>query len=223
MVVGFILSMIHSSKGNDSRWQQAWRNGLHHSRMLLRIGWGLLKSDPQRVWTMRVVELLSRFLWQLPQTIGGLLTAIAHVVFELKGGVTDVDYCRGATVIRTSRGLWGAVSQGCFIVGSYPIAACEDNWLFQHEYGHYLQSLKMGWAYYSRIGLPSILSMEQHDKQPVEQDANRRSAAFFNRDGEGIMEVKAAWYDYAAWLIPFVGTILVGLYHRAVDVGKLHS
>ena len=47
----------------------------------------------------------------------------------------------------------------------------------------------MGWAYFSRIGIPSIFSAgkndNNHDFQPFEQDANRRAFVYFNKNVEG--------------------------------------
>lgn len=53
------------------------------------------------------------------------------------------------------------------------------------EYGHYIQSQKMGWAYIPRVGIPSLksaLSDENHDFFIAEQDANRRAFLYFNKE-----------------------------------------
>lgn len=217
MLVGFLIAMARPTTDNVSRWRRAWKNGCHHSRMLLRLTKGLLVTDHQMSVMHRLMELLSRLVWQLPQTIGGLLTAMTHVIFEIRGGVISVDYCRGATVVATRRNDWGAVSQGSIIVGCSVIEANEQNWLFRHEYGHYLQSQRMGWAYYSRVGIPSVLSRQFHNIQPVEQDANRRSALFFGTTQYNLLSVTSRWYDYVAWLLPLLGTVAVGLLHRNRD------
>lgn len=56
-----------------------------------------------------------------------------------------------------------------------------NNSLFQHEFGHYLQSLKFGLTYIPKIGIPSIISAngENHDYHSVEQDANARALRYF--------------------------------------------
>jgi hypothetical protein len=48
----------------------------------------------------------------------------------------------------------------------------------------------MGWAYLSRIGIPSLMGAasyddHNHDFQPYEQDANRRAFMYFNENVEG--------------------------------------
>ena len=55
--------------------------------------------------------------------------------------------------------------------------------------------MAMGWAYFSRIGLPSIMSGQKgsiydknHGKHPVEQDANRRAFIYFNEKVDGFQD-----------------------------------
>ena len=43
-------------------------------------------------------------------------------------------------------GNWGAFTSGSFIMGSRELEANPHNSLFQHEYGHYLQSQAFGWV-----------------------------------------------------------------------------
>ncbi len=58
----------------------------------------------------------------------------------------------------------------------------------------------MGWAYFSRIGLPSLMSTtfhndDNHDFQPYEQDANRRAFMYFNKNVKGFYQTEAQ-YEY---------------------------
>jgi hypothetical protein len=65
--------------------------------------------------------------------------------------------------------------------------------LFQHEYGHYLQSQDVGWSYLTRYAIPSGINnlrcgnsydgVQRHAAYEVEQDANIRSRAYFGDDG----------------------------------------
>lgn len=97
----------------------------------------------------------------------------------------SVDYAYGATVVKTKNEGWGAIAQGSYIVGDNSIEADANNSLFQHEYGHYLQSQSMAHAYYPRVGIPSAFSTGNHDFHPVEQDANRRAFKYFNSNVDG--------------------------------------
>jgi len=156
-----------------------WKEANKRAGNDIKIWGGLFTSDSNKGFFGRVWETISRFTWQLPQTIGGWGTAQAYNTLGLKGGVESVKYKYGATVVSTRKN-WTAVTQGSFIVGGNRLKAEADNPLFQHEYGHYIQSQTSGWFYYSKYGIPSILSKRPHDLNPVEQDANVRGFKYFS-------------------------------------------
>ena len=135
------------------------------------------------------LTILSRFSWQAPQQLAGNIYNAAH---NVSGQVDWVRYKHGATVV--SSGMQpGGISLGSYITGGTGnIEADPFNSLFQHEYGHYLQSVAMGPAYLWRVGIPSVQSAGSntspygdHDFHPVEQDANRRAFSYFNREVNG--------------------------------------
>ena len=128
-------------------------------------------------------QILSRFTWELPQTILGY--AYGQVA-NVAGKVDNVQYYGGATVIKTYgddipwfSGVNG-VTLGSFITGNNTIEANPNNSLFQHEYGHYLQSQKYGFAYLPRYGIPSARGDES-----VEFDANSRAFSYFYNETGG--------------------------------------
>ena len=63
---------------------------------------------------------------------------------------------------------------GSYIIGNNTIEADPNNSLFQHEYGHYLQSQKYGFAYLPRYGAQSARGYDD-----VEFDANARAFKYF--------------------------------------------
>lgn len=85
------------------------------------------------------------FLWCLPQNLVGLLVKL----FTKKQAPTRV--YNGAVISRWKYG--SGVSLGNFIFVS-PNASLNT---IKHEYGHYKQSLMLGWLYLFVIGLPSII------------------------------------------------------------------
>jgi hypothetical protein len=111
-------------------------------------------------------------------------------------------------------GDWGAVTLGSFTTGENGITADPKNVLFQHEYGHYLQSQSSGNAYLTRFGIPSILSKYPHNHHPVEQDANIRAFNYFKEYEEGFEDT-----DWDASYNPIVGYSL----SNPADVTKLLS
>ena len=78
-----------------------------------------------------------------------------------------------------------AFTLGCYIDGERGIVADPNNATFQHEYGHYLQSQSVGWAYLNGYELPSVFgdpdnNAEFHNYNPIEQDANARAIEYFH-------------------------------------------
>jgi len=129
-------------------------------------------------------QILSRFTWELPQNLIGYFGNGFSSTF---GGVRSVDYYRGVTVVESyskkAFGMSGAgVTLGSFIHGQKGIEADPNNSLFQHEFGHYLQSRNFGWLYLPKFGIPSMNSAGgdgEHSYHPVEQDANARALKYF--------------------------------------------
>jgi hypothetical protein len=157
-------------------WKEGWKAVVNEAK----ITWGLFQGSPG--------QILSRFTWELPQTSLGIAWG---QVSNWMGQVDKVDYWGGSTVIsghnwnRTS-----AVTLGSFITGPRSLKADPNNTLFQHEYGHYLQSQSMGWGYMSRVGIPSALSVKKsnHELMDTEQDANRRAFLYFNSHVDGFYQ-----------------------------------
>lgn len=95
----------------------------------------------------------------------------------------------------------GAVTQGSYIVGSSSIRPDAANPLFQHEYGHYLQSQKMGFAYYFAIGIPSAVaalkkSTSDYHEYYTEQDANIRAFKYFNKHIASFYSPSESMWDF---------------------------
>ena len=124
--------------------------------------------------------LIARFTYE------GLNTLIGNVAATLtnsSGVVEDVQYYRGATVLKT-RGDYGAITFGNNIIGDLNISASPDNYLFQHEYGHYLRSIESGSGYFLKYGIPSLWyaawhTSEDHKYYWTEIDANETAFYYF--------------------------------------------
>jgi hypothetical protein len=86
---------------------------------------------------------------------------------------------------------------GSYINGDNSIRPDPNNQLFQHEYGHYLQSQASGLFYLPKFGIPSLLSKNKPGHSavynPVEQDANVRSIKYFYEETNGNLDWK--FYD----------------------------
>ena len=159
----------------------AWSKGdnWHITKMGWEIDKGMFRTDDKKNFGGRAWELISRHSWQGPQTLIGNIGAGVQNLF---GGVRSVTNYGGATVVECYGTGWGAVSFGTYIQGQRGIQADPKNILFQHEYGHYLQSQTSGLFYFSKYGLPSVFSKgnnEKHGYHPAEVDANVRALTYF--------------------------------------------
>ncbi len=172
----------------------AWSNSSnwHSTVMAFKIDMGLFKGNFK--------QIISRFTWEYPQTfLGHIAGSIQNTCY----GVKSVSYYDGATAIEYYKEDWGAFTLGSFINGERGLQADPNNSLFQHEYGHYLQSQEMGWAYISRVAIPSLMSAKKdndnHDYQPFEQDANRRAFLYFNKHVKGFYKTYNERKENRGW------------------------
>lgn len=172
--------------------KSAWRKANNQAGNDLKIWGGLFTSDKNKQFGGQIWEVISRLTYQIPQTIGGFL--YAHFENTVTGNTQVVCYQNGATLCQGRRDLLfdrggPAVTLGSYLVANRRMVADADNTVFQHEFGHYLQSQAMGIAYFGRIGIPSLRSEHgeykkfypSHDYHPAEQDANRRAFLYFNK------------------------------------------
>ena len=206
-IVGFVSKFFETGSLKQS-WNEANKRAGNDAKL-----WGgWFATDSNKGFWGQAGEILSRFTWQLPQTLIGWLVAESCNTLGFAGGVESVDYKYGATVSRTNNEDWGAVTLGSYITGSNSIRADENNFLFQHEYGHYLQSQATGIFYLPRYAIPSglnCLGTKNHDYHPVEQDANIRAFKYFNKHIEGYN----GWKRYRnpingyEWSLPFSNEI----------------
>ena len=157
---------------------------------LINGNWTILNNEVRIVgglFTGSPGQILSRFSWELPQTITGY---VASQGSNMIGDVKSVNYYDGATVVQHHSADWGGFTIGSYINGDKNIEANPNNELFQHEYGHYLQSQEAGWTYLSNYAIPSgyngltcpngnDLGYYEHMAYSVEQDANIRAKTHF--------------------------------------------
>jgi hypothetical protein len=84
------------------------------------------------------------YIWQLPQMLLGLL---------LRQIYKDNDSQYEDAIVRRSTKMQGGISLGKYII----ISQWSGKKTLMHEYGHCLQSRKLGWLYLLVVGIPSLL------------------------------------------------------------------
>lgn len=124
---------------------------------------------------------ISRLTWQLPQTMLGLtVNQGLNFVYQ----VNEVNYFDGATIV-DSKIKTGGMTLGSYILGPPGFKPDFRDHLFVHEYGHYLQSKKLGLAYLFVVAKPSILSAtfdgDNHGNRWYETHASKLAADYFDK------------------------------------------
>jgi hypothetical protein len=166
-----------------------------------KIDIGGFKTDPNRTIAGRGLQLLSRWTWELPQTVLG--KAASHSRNWL-GQVDNVDYYGGATLVNdddpSDPGWWG-FSLGPYINSKNMEADPYADAGFRHEYGHTLQSMLVGPLYLTHVGIPSLvgsglddLGWSDHDREWYETQANRMSERYFRNHDPGALTA-LPWND----------------------------
>jgi RHS repeat-associated protein len=195
--IGFIKGFIRSLNGRHEDGHHTWfgdafASSFRHAGNSVKIQGGLFAADTkQSGWFWQIP---SRLFKQTPQTVLGLAAAEGANIF---GQVNKVDYCAGATVLQHEGSIGGAFTLGSYIQGGPDIEADPSNAVFQHEYGHYLQSQEFGHRYLGSCALPSLISAFNdnndgtwnHSYFYTEQDANLRALAYW----------KAREDNYTGW------------------------
>lgn len=149
-VFGFFKGLGKLVSGNG-KWHSPFTEGWKSAKNGMKIDWGLFKGNGK--------QILSRFTWELPQTLIGIGISQAK---NLIGQVDQVKYFDGATyVINENKGKSNGMTIGSFINMNlnegYDKNKYEPNGkftilndaMFMHEYGHYIQSQEQGWGYLS--------------------------------------------------------------------------
>lgn len=103
----------------------------------------------------KIINIL-RFLWELPQSLLGI------VLFRIySAGCDSLETHYGDARVLYSERMRGGISLGRRIILPWRYrGACRKGSYIElthkHEYGHTLQSLRLGWLYLVVIGLPSL-------------------------------------------------------------------
>lgn len=164
--------------------------GLIKGQNPLKTGWKGVTNTAKIIGGLFVGDfgqIISRLTWELPQT---LLGYSFNLISSEIGMVWDVNYYDGATVVNSSWFGSSAFTMGSYISGGSKLEAHPSNGLFQHEYGHYLQSQAVGPFYLGKFGIPSLLSMinngsAKHKYYKTEQDANVRALKYWEKKFPG--------------------------------------
>ena len=158
-------------------------------------------------------QIFSRFTYESLQTTLGLLASDFRINFN---SISCVDFYDGATYIIREKGS-KSFTLGSFINinSKHPIPMDDEGHfkpfldpLYMHEYGHYIQSQKIGFIYLFKVAIPSAWSLlmrdthDEHVNRWPEKDASKKAANYFQKEG---VDWKNDKYNYKTYfsLYPF--------------------
>ncbi|MBS5698648.1 MAG: VCBS repeat-containing protein [Bacteroides cellulosilyticus] len=167
----FVNTFIKSWSKGINAWtkKENWRSTINAFKLDL----GLFKGG---FW-----DVVSRLTWQLVQTgLGNLVNQVLNTCYL----VNEVNYFDGAVVIDSKIDV-GGMTLSNYILGPPGFKPDFRDHLFVHEYGHYLQSKKLGPAYLFVVAKPSLLSStfdkNNHGNRWYETHASKLAAKYFDK------------------------------------------
>ena len=167
----FVNTFIKSWSKGINAWtkKENWRSTINAFKLDL----GLFKGG---FW-----DVVSRLTWQLAQTgLGNLVNQVLNTCYL----VNEVNYFDGAVVIDSKIDV-GGMTLSNYILGPPGFKPDFRDHLFVHEYGHYLQSKKLGPAYLFVVAKPSLLSStfdkNNHGNRWYETHASKLAAKYFDK------------------------------------------
>ena len=135
-------------------------------------GW---RTDENKPCDEQIYSVISRWTLELPQTFAGKIFSHGRNIF----GDVEVSYYHEATVVDAidkSHLGWGLT------LSSFINTVNKDRDLVRHEYGHVIQSQKLGLLYIPIVGIPSLagcgiadISNHKHKYEWYETWANKLS------------------------------------------------
>lgn len=175
----------------------AWKDYGKKVSNAFKIDIGQFKTDPNKSFWGNALSLLSRFTWELPNTVAGNFLSHARNTFT----DINVEYYNGTTLVNTvnsneKKGL----TLGSYINGWNLEANPETDYIFAHEFGHTEQSQFLGPLYLPLVGIPSLTGSvfdytyglsNDHDKEWYEVWANQLSYNY--HDTHGYTNVTSNW------------------------------
>ena len=183
-ILGFIFGFFKGLFTGKNVFKTAWKTAVNETKIFA----GLFTLDTKRGFWHALGELVSRFTWQLPQTLLGYGWTQTR---NYLGYVDRVDYLGGATfATHENSSKERGITIGNYVNIDNPKSVegkfanyVASNPLYMHEYGHYLDSQRWGPIYLFAIGAPSLINQikhpDSHKTYWTEINANRLAKNYF--------------------------------------------
>lgn len=158
-----------------------------------KIDMGMFKGD--------FGQVVNKWTWGVVNSLVGNLTSQLFNTCGQVDGVTDMD---GMIALSGAIGGSSACTIGHYSLGPKGYKATWKDNLFVHEYGHYIQTQRMGMFMFPVVAIPSLFSaahitseVGEHQYRWFEQDASATAAHYFDRHyGSGVEGYSEKSSDY---------------------------
>ena len=200
-IEGIIASLFESLSDTEKAgemFENAWQDYGNRVSRAFEIDKGLFQTDPNLNPVENALSLLSRFTWEIGQTLlGNMLAHVRNNFFEV-----NVEHYNGATLVNRNGGKdKQGLTLGSYINGNYLVADPAKDSIFAHEYGHTKQSKILGPLYLPIVGVPSLvgsifdyeLYLSDHNREWYEVWANQLSYNYHDR--HNLSSVTSSWND----------------------------
>ena len=132
------------------------------------------------------MQIMNKWTWGFVNSFVG--NTVAHYC-NIIGKVDRVTDFEGMLALSGVSPGNSAFTIGHYSMGPKGYVADWRDHLFVHEYGHYIQSQRMGISYFRLVAIPSLLSAAftsrlsglDHSDRWFERDANKLSGAYFDK------------------------------------------
>ncbi|WP_118976820.1 RHS repeat protein [Taibaiella koreensis] len=138
----------------ESNTQSPPSNVQSKGKKALKIAGSFVATDPKKTTLGKILQVASRFTWELPQQLIGVLTA---EVTNLFGGIESAENKNGALVLGNK---WMPRGAGFTLGNILTVGEGSRESVISHEYGHYIQSRRFGIGYLIAFALPSVVRAE---------------------------------------------------------------
>ena len=154
-------------------------------------------------------QVVGKWTWGLHNSLVGYHTAQAINSFNFTNSV-QISEMEGMLAISNVTGGNKAFTIGHFSFGPEGYRADWRDHLFVHEYGHFIQSLRLGPAYFSAVAIPSVMSAAftsrlsgmDHNERWFETWASKLGGKYFDKkygkDAKGYVK-GMPYFEYDAF------------------------
>ncbi len=154
---GFIGGLFQNrdnfSNPDSSRFGNAISNGSRLADNSVNIWASLVRTDPDKTFGGKVLQVASKLTWELPQSLGGIIYGHGLNLY----GIENITTHKGATIIESYAHAFGEFSSGLTLGSVISVGNEATSDIIQHEYGHYVQSRIVSPGYFPLFAVPSFL------------------------------------------------------------------